>query len=274
MKTLKGPDKFQIIGFILSTLISVLLILRGQDTVSSVTLGLVLAILTQLFDIQLRNAEAEGKLLEASMLDARLFDDPKLLEQVKEIIEDYYTVQQGWFEHFKDIARDSLDVCQYNLHTLANGYIALPPYSPFAYASKGLRYAEKCACTVALGSMEYWRSAPGRKYMHANMRAIQRGVRITRIFVQYPDELRQHRDIISQMLQMGVSLYAVSPDEVPSELKRDMNILDKKILVHLELTNDGNIREDIITIDPVKVKRALDDFEKLKGFAVRIETMD
>jgi hypothetical protein len=266
---MKSIDRFQIIGFVLSTIISVVLLIRGQDTVSSIILGLSLAILTQLFDIQLRNTEAESKLLEASLLDSRLFGDTDLLHRIKQIVDDYYMVKEGWFVHFKNIADDSLNVCQFNLHTLANGYIGLPPFNPFAYGAKGFRNIEKCAYTVALGAMEYWRSSTGRKYLKVNDDAIQRGVDITRIFIQWSNHLEQYKDVLVEMSQMGVKLYTISPDDVPVELKRDMNILDEKILVHLELTNDGSVREDIITIDPVKVKRAMDDFEKLKDFATK-----
>jgi len=40
---MKSIDRFQIIGFVLSTIISVVLLIRGQDTVSSIILGLSLA---------------------------------------------------------------------------------------------------------------------------------------------------------------------------------------------------------------------------------------
>ena len=120
---MKSIDKFQIIGFTFSTIVSVVLVISGQDTVLSITLGLVLAILIQLFDLQTRNAESEYKLLEASLLNSQLFNDTELLTQIKQIVDDYYTVKHGWFEHFKDISRDSINSCHYNLHTLADGYI-------------------------------------------------------------------------------------------------------------------------------------------------------
>lgn len=120
--------------------------------------------------------------------------------------------------------------------------------------------------------MHYWRTSHGIKYIQANKDAIERGVKIARIFVQRPDVIDDYEDILNAMFQMGVELYVVSPDTVPSDLKRDMNIIDEQILVHLELTEDGSIREDIITIDPIKVAQAKNDFEKLKGFAVKFSS--
>lgn len=83
---MRNIDKFQIVGFILSAVISIVLVIRGQDTVSSVTLGLSLAIITQLFDLQMRNAESEKKILRASLLDYQLFDDQELLTQITQIV--------------------------------------------------------------------------------------------------------------------------------------------------------------------------------------------
>lgn len=269
---MKNIDKFQIIGFVLSAAISLILIARGQDTIISVTLGLVLATLTQLFDLQIRNTESEEKLLQANLLNRQLFDDNELLTQIKQIVNDYYDVKNGWFSHFKDIAKDSINSCQYNLHTLANGYIGLRPYSSFAYSAKGFRNAKVCAYTVALGKMQWWRSSHATKYIQANKDAIQRGVKVVRIFIQHEDVLREYKDILVAMQQMGVDLYTVYPDNIPSELKRDMNILDEQILVQLELTEDGSIREDTITIDPIKVRQAINDFDKLKGFATKFDS--
>ena len=269
---MKDIDKFQIIGFVLSAAISLILILRGQDTVISITLGLVLATLTQLFDLQMRNAEAEERLLQANLLNRKLFDDDELLAQIRQIVDDYYAVKNSWFSHFKEIARDSVTSCQYNLHTLANGYIGLKPFSPFAYSAKGFRNAKVCAYTVALGNMQYWRSSHATKYIQSNKDAIQRGVKVVRIFVQHESVLREYNDILVAMQEMGVDLYTVSPESIPSDLKRDMNIIDEKILVQLELTEDGSIREDTITVDPIKVRQAMNDFDKLKGFAAKFDS--
>ena len=66
-------DTFQIVGFILSTLISVILVIANQDTIQSIALGLILATLTQLFDLQIRNAEAENRIIQASALNKAIY---------------------------------------------------------------------------------------------------------------------------------------------------------------------------------------------------------
>lgn len=57
----KHLDWFQIIGFTASTVISIILILSGQDQISSVLLGIGVAVLIQLLDMQARLGSVENK---------------------------------------------------------------------------------------------------------------------------------------------------------------------------------------------------------------------
>jgi len=61
---LKNLDTFQIIGFVLSAVVSIILLIAKQDTVASTTLGLVLAALTQLFDLQKRHSDSQEQILQ------------------------------------------------------------------------------------------------------------------------------------------------------------------------------------------------------------------
>jgi hypothetical protein len=61
---LKNLDTIQIIGFALSAIVSIVLLIARQDTVASITLGFVLAILIQLFDLQKRHADSQEQVLQ------------------------------------------------------------------------------------------------------------------------------------------------------------------------------------------------------------------
>jgi hypothetical protein len=94
-------DVFQIVGFVVSIVISIGLIVIGQDTIPSVTLGLVLAILTQLFDMQMRQSSSEERILKAGLLNQSLYKDEWLLRQIQQIVDSYIIVKKtswisGW----------------------------------------------------------------------------------------------------------------------------------------------------------------------------------
>jgi hypothetical protein len=104
----KAVDTFQIVGFILSISISIELIAMGQNTVASVTLGLVLSTLTQFLDLQPRQAASEDRLMRAQVLSQVLFRDEWLHEHVQQMVDDYATIKGGWFELFKRRAEDAV----------------------------------------------------------------------------------------------------------------------------------------------------------------------
>ena len=74
----KNLDTVQIIGFIASGIISIGFLLAGQDPITSVILGFVLAALTQGFDIQKRLSDSEERLLIVSALSRKLYQLPPL----------------------------------------------------------------------------------------------------------------------------------------------------------------------------------------------------
>ena len=94
-------DTFQIVGFLISSAISIGFILAGQDTVPSVTLGLILGVLTQLFDLQIRHSDSEQRLLQSNILSHTLYQDEWLLKHIQQIIENYQSVRSGRFKPFK-----------------------------------------------------------------------------------------------------------------------------------------------------------------------------
>ena len=131
---LKMLDPFQIIGFIISTAISMGMILSGQDTIQSVSLGLILAVLVQqfdLFDLQMRLTESKEHILEAGKLTQKLYRDELLLEEVKNIVNDYLQIKSGWFGLFKRRADGAITECRNILHLMAEGYTYADLTTPF-----------------------------------------------------------------------------------------------------------------------------------------------
>ena len=137
----KVLDTFQIVGFVISSAISIVMIFSGQDTVASVSLGVGLAALTQLFDLQLRHRASEERLLTSNALSKVLYRDEWLLSNVQQIVTEYKTVENSWFRLFNLRANDSIMECKNVLHTMAEGYIIVDPQGRYAYGTEGFRTA-------------------------------------------------------------------------------------------------------------------------------------
>ncbi len=96
MKSLfKNIDALQIIGFLLSIALAFLLwnAAGRQEPISSITLGLVLAALTQGFDLQKRIKDSEERLLKANSLNQELQRNDWFHEQIQNIVSDYLSAK-------------------------------------------------------------------------------------------------------------------------------------------------------------------------------------
>lgn len=265
-------DTFQIVGFILSALISVALLLTRQDTFASITLGLVLAGLTQLFDLQVRLSQSEERLLQANALSQKLYHDDWLLSQIREIVSSYQAVKDSWFELFRGRAEYAITEAHSVLHLLAEGYMLVHLESPFsmlggAYSVGAGMFEniEKSWKEVVVGDVTYWRSAAAEKYAETNARATKRGVKFTRIFLQPMPKLHEIGDILKKQQEQGIEVYVAQAELLPRELIEDYAILDDRILLQLQLDPSGEGREEKISIDPMEVERMVNRFNVLLG---------
>jgi hypothetical protein len=135
-------DTFQIVGFAVSTGTAIALMVANVEPVQSTAIGLLLAILTQLFDLQLRQSSSEERVLQANALSQALYRDPELLAKFRQMVEDYYSIQNGWFDLFKLRAADVLGECHSILRSMAGGTMQPPPRSQFLLSYTSFQYAK------------------------------------------------------------------------------------------------------------------------------------
>ncbi len=264
-------DTFQIVGFIISALISVTLVFAKQDTIPSITLGLVLATLTQLFDLQLRNASSEEKLLQANLLSTTLYHDEVLLRKIQQITEDFHTIDNLWFKLFKDCANNAIDECVSTIHSIAEGNMPILPQSPFTFAFEGIKYAENSINGVSTSNTNFWKSERGKKFLSLNEDAISRGVLYKRIFIHPSKNLQEILEVMQEHKNKGVDVYVVFTEELKPNLVKNLTIMDNRVGVRARFTVDGSSREDEITIDPIKVGEMIKDFDYLMRLAIPLD---
>ena len=268
----KVLDTFQIAGFIISVVISIGLLISKQDTISSVILGLVLATLTQLIDIQIRSSESEGRLLQANFLNQKLYHDEWLLKHIQEIVDNYLTVKGDWLELFKRRADDAVAECRSVLHSMAEGYLITEPRGPYSFGAKGIDDVVKSYKHVAANTdLEYWQTTYAEKGLQANTNAVKRGVVITRVFVQKTDSLRRIITTLEKQKNAGIQVYVANIDELPEYLCEDYVITDDRAYAIMELSIDGHYTKQRISIEPVEVEKMVRQFEMLLHHSKKLE---
>jgi hypothetical protein len=256
-------DVFQIVGFVVSIVISIGLIVIGQDTIPSVTLGLVLAILTQLFDMQMRQSSSEERILKAGLLNQSLYKDEWLLRQIQQIVDSYIIVKKTGFELFEIRAKDVVTECHNVLHGLADGYMIAAPRSPYSFGTKGISGAKKSVKAASIADFSYWKTNYAQSYLKANKDTLERGVKIIRVFIADRKTLESISDVLQTQKEMGIEVHTAVIDDIPNQLIEDTLIVDDKIFSRGELTSDGKLREIRLTIDAVEVQQAVTRFDAL-----------
>ncbi len=265
-------DRVQIIGFVVSTAISIILLLAKQDTITSLILGLIVAVIFQLFDLQMRLANSEEKLLLSSALSQKLYKDEWLLKHIGEIVNDYEVVRNGWFDIFKEGAKDRIVQCRNDIHSTAEGRIVVRRESRFSVVgTEYYQQAQKCL-KATTSDLPYWsRHNHATRYLQGNAELVKRGVKVTRVFIQSTDQLREAAELAKKQRELGIDVYVVAADTLPTMLNEDYLIIDDKIFTRRELTVDGKLREELISVDEVEVNEKVRRFEMLLQHAESLE---
>ena len=84
-----------------------------------------------------------------------------------------------------------------------------------------------------------WISDLGSKYWEANLRALQRKVRIERVFI-YEDWSADLKRIVDQQADAGVHVWIVESGLAEPSLRVDMAAWDDAFTYHFELNSEGD----------------------------------
>jgi len=262
MKKLKLLDPLITTGLIISISLAVILVLIGQDEVSSLIVGLVVTAIALTIDVIVRLREAEQRILGATSLVEALSEDEELQETIRQIAQSYLEVQNSEFELFIQRSRDVLSECKDILAGLERGYLTTEAGGKYSYGKRGVDSAEKTVKAIAYEDIESWRTIHLKGVIASNAKAIERGVQIQRIFILSEPSLSQANDVLQEHAQAGVDVYTVSPDDLPStDLLESYMIADDRILVTFLYTRDGRLfRGEKICVEPLEVDRAISNF--------------
>lgn len=270
----KNLDTLQIVGFVISAGVSAILLVTGQDTISSITLGFVLAALTQLFDLQKRHSDSEERILQAGALSEALFRDEWFLVNIRQIVSDYFSVERRDVQRdfFLEKARNSIEECSMTLTELAKGRVTVTREEQMVVLEELLRTARVQARGVSYITFQnWWRTQVGRNYLLENERAIRKGIRITRIFISPRDRVQELRDLAVEHHKIGVDVYIAIEEEQPSELLESYLIVDDTIVSKSQIILGGQFQRAVITAEPHEVKKLIHNFNWLLRNSRRIE---
>jgi hypothetical protein len=267
------PTLISILGLAASIVLSIGLILLGVDRPGSIIIGIGTTIIGLLIDLAVRIDQAEEQIIIAGRLSDRLVADEYLFGAIDAIVADYGQVATtAEFDIFRDRARHVLEDCQTTLHDLIEGFMTVAPLSQYSFGVKGLTgVSRNLKATSYVDAEHFWNSVAGGRYFLANVELFDRGIAITRVFIGDRATLARIKPIVLRHRNAGIHVLVALTDELPLELCEDYLIADDRIVVSLELTREGIARSERISVQPQRIAKAINDFERLIGGAHEYE---
>lgn len=272
MNSKKSIDTFQITGFSLSVIVSIGLIFMGQNTLNSTILGCVLAIFTQLLDLQLRISKTEKKIIEQGDLSKILYSDDELLQNLQEISDYYDTVQKLQFSLFQQRAKDSVSECRDTLRKLSEGRLEVSVRSKYSFGVEAIKSAKKRLIhSAALKDLSYWEGTYPEKALIASKIAIERGVAFTRIYIYTLKDLQPYISVLKKQQDAGINVLIANPDEIPVSLIQDLFLMDDTAFSIMHPSVNGGVRAQYISINKTEVADTIKNIESLFLYAKELD---
>lgn len=249
-----------VIGLGISLALGLVFFFYAQPGYLALLIGLLGTIISLLVDIIYR-------LERDSTLSSQLANIPWLRDAIDEIARSLNTISgETRLLPFMEYARRDIKRCAHTTAGMASGQMRARVGDEVLVRQTDLARKIIRACSVQTMDMPRWISDLGSKYWEANLRALQRKVRIERVFI-YEDWTADLKRIVDQQADAGVHVWVVESKLVDPSLRVDMAVWDDAFTYHFELNSEGDPIENIYSVNEVDIARRVDQMELLKSVA-------
>lgn len=158
---------------------------------------------------------------------------------------------------FANRIRVLLRECAEKIQSCREGHLEIHPDNTYDHSQECMQCAERAVfATSYIDIPRFWTKGPGGPaYLQANLDAVSRGVKITRVFILAKRAVLDGkvREIINNQLGKGMTILVAYKDELPESCWKDMAIFDKRYVEYLDVPTQGAR----ITRNPAEVHAAL-----------------
>jgi flagellar biosynthesis protein FliQ len=266
----KRIDPIIVWGVVISILVSIIMVLIGQDMALSFIVGLLVTIIALILDLQ-HNAKSNEKLLQEMLV---LYEDPWLYETIKEISTGYEKVKFNMnAPFFLDKSRNVLQTCAKEITNLAKGNLTVAELDQIANLTDLLHRTKAQARAVSYVTFDWWYTEAGQKYIQEHADLVKNGMRITRIFITPENRLEDLKNIVIQQCKIGIDVWIAFEEKVEPDLLETYIIIDDNIVSKSRIILGGRLRGSNVTANRQEVMEAIHSFNLLLNSSRRAEKL-
>ena len=190
---------------------------------------------------------------------------PHVLEDIAEAAR--RVVSHPELRPLTEVAQKELEGARDKLEGLRHGQFRADAADPTILFEETDRAQERMRATFLQRYDLHWWSEPvGRQYWSANVRALERGVEISRVFI-YDEWSPELEKIVQEQSAAGVEVMVVPREGIPRDCRVAMVVWDDRLTYQGELNSDGETINVLYSVSKADVEAKLGQFQRIVRLA-------
>lgn len=230
--------KFVLFDVLAAIVVGVVAGVITGEPISSFLISLVVAVILLVVELRFQLGQAKETFAAALGMQREALEDPVLMQSLNQIMEGFSTVAASGDKYYKDMAQDTIAKCAADVAKLREGFTEIPIDDMMTQITRRLRETQQTVFATVLGRIgEFWFTGAGKEYLQENTNAVQRGVKVTRVFiVENMEELTPEvHDLIRAQAEAGFDVKIAFAHDLTHDVLYDMALFDEKYAWYLDL---------------------------------------
>lgn len=223
--------KFFLFDVLTSTIIGVVTWFVTRDNISSLLISLVTGTILLVVDLRFQLRMTKEEMTTVLGFYRSALDDPFLMATLGSVNASYGGITESKDAFFASRARDRLAACSDDLTRLRDGIMEVPQEEIHNVLASRVREAKQYVFATSIVKMDdVWSGGSGKEYLHENLEAVQRGIRMTRVFIVEDAEglPPEAHAVMTAQSDGGIEVKIATMGRLGRDLIRDMILVDDR----------------------------------------------
>lgn len=231
--------KFFLFDVLVATIAGLVAGLLSHEMLESLLISLVVGSILLIAEARLQLIVLKSELISAVGIHEGILKDPFLLDSVEQLTTGYGSIREAGDSFLLTHAEELISQCTEKMTRLAEGVIHAQPEEAYhLIVALWKQTQHDMFATIFAKTADYWfPRGGGKQVLTENLKAIERGVRCTRVFIVegIEDLTEPIRALIRSQAESGINVKIVFADNLSSDVLVDMGLFDEKYVELMDL---------------------------------------